>query len=56
MESDSICVVCAWRERCQKKFSLSGKDMRCPDFCRDITIKESAQDESTNPPPEEPVE
>lgn len=35
-----ICTVCAWRATCQKKFSVSGKDLRCPDFSRDITIKE----------------
>ncbi len=34
-----ICILCAWRENCQKKFSLSGRDMRCPDFAEDITIK-----------------
>jgi hypothetical protein len=35
-----ICVVCAWRESCQKKFSLSGRDIRCPDFVRDVTKQE----------------
>ncbi|MCE5194053.1 MAG: hypothetical protein LLF28_01135 [Nitrospiraceae bacterium] len=33
------CTLCAWRETCQKKFSISGKDLRCPDFARDISIK-----------------
>ncbi len=32
----SICVVCAWRETCQKKFSVSGSDIRCADFTKDI--------------------
>lgn len=38
----TICVVCAWRKDCLKKFSM-GKDikLRCPDFTRDLTIKES---------------
>lgn len=35
-----ICILCAWRESCQKKFSVSGRDMRCPDFVRDMRIKE----------------
>lgn len=35
-----ICILCAWRENCQKKFSVSGKDIRCPDFVRDLSIKE----------------
>ncbi len=34
-----ICSVCAWRATCQKKFSISGKNMRCPDFVRDASIK-----------------
>jgi hypothetical protein len=39
MESKKeICVLCAWRESCQKKFSISGKDMRCADFVRDLSI------------------
>ena len=42
-----ICAVCAWRETCQKKFSVSGKDMRCAEFVRDVSIKqESAEEES----------
>ncbi|MCK4910456.1 MAG: hypothetical protein KAR83_02390 [Thermodesulfovibrionales bacterium] len=41
-----ICVVCAWRATCQKKFSISGRDMRCPDFSRDVTLKNpSTQDD-----------
>ncbi len=35
-----ICVLCAWRENCSKKFSISGRDIRCPDFVRDLNIKE----------------
>ncbi len=38
-EDISICAICAWRETCQKKFSVSGKDMRCTEFVRDVTIK-----------------
>lgn len=40
-----ICAVCAWRSACQKKFSVSGKDLRCPDFSRDVTIKEQEKDQ-----------
>ena len=35
-----VCAVCAWRAACQKKFSLSGKDVRCPDFVKDVSIQE----------------
>lgn len=39
-EEKEICILCAWRENRRKKFSLSGKDIRCPDFVRDLSIKE----------------
>ncbi len=32
-----ICLVCAWRETCLKKYSLAGN--QCLEFCRDVTIK-----------------
>ncbi len=38
-----ICAVCAWRATCRKKFSISGKDIRCPDFVRDLSIKAEKQ-------------
>lgn len=40
-----ICSICAWRATCQKKFSVSGKDMRCAEFVRDVTIKEKPAEE-----------
>ncbi|MEK7238781.1 MAG: hypothetical protein AAB012_04725 [Nitrospirota bacterium] len=36
----NICAICAWRANCQKKFSVSGKDLRCPDFVKDISLSE----------------
>lgn len=38
-----ICVICAWRATCQKKFSVSGKNIHCPDFVRDISLKKEAE-------------
>ena len=38
--SVNICAVCAWRETCNKKFSMSGKDANCSDFVKDVSIKE----------------
>jgi len=35
-----ICAVCAWRAQCQKKFSISGRDIKCPDFVRDISLSQ----------------
>lgn len=43
-----ICAICAWRATCQKKFSVSGKDLRCADFVKDLTIKDSSEEESGN--------
>ncbi len=43
--SANICVVCAWRATCQKKFSVSGKDFKCADFVRDVSIKEEETEE-----------
>jgi hypothetical protein len=41
----SICAICAWRATCQKKFSVSGRDFRCAEFVKDITIKEKLEEE-----------
>ena len=44
MESQQeSCMLCAWREGCQKKFSLSGKDVRCPEFVRDVSIGKAGE-------------
>ena len=40
-----ICAVCAWRGTCQKKFSLSGKNIHCADFVRDVSLKEKSEPE-----------
>ncbi len=44
----TICVICAWRATCQKKFSISGRDMKCSDFVRDVSIKEEKEFEETD--------
>lgn len=38
------CAVCAWRENCAKKFCVTDGGARCPDFSRDISIKEIPSD------------
>jgi len=41
----TICVTCAWRRDCNKKFSMDGATTtRCPDYTRDLTLKEPAAD------------
>jgi hypothetical protein len=36
----ALCVICAWRKDCQKKF-LKNKDvsLRCSEFTKDLSIK-----------------
>lgn len=36
-EEPLLCLICAWREHCSKKFSFTGG--HCVDFTRDITVK-----------------
>jgi hypothetical protein len=33
----SICLVCAWRKDCVKRFSFTGQ--HCLEFTRDLTLK-----------------
>ena len=42
------CVVCAWRENCAKKFRVTDGGAHCPDFTRDVTIKDVPDTENTN--------
>ena len=35
------CAVCAWREKCSKRFRVSDGGARCPDFSRDVSIKDA---------------
>lgn len=48
-----LCLVCAWRSDCQKRFKSEGLP-KCQDFSRDVSIKtpEAPKPEaSDNPPP-----
>lgn len=46
--SSNICIVCAWRATCQKKFSVSGSDFKCSDFVKDVSIKEEKEEDTEN--------
>jgi hypothetical protein len=48
MSSMNICAVCAWRADCQKKFSMSGKNINCPDFSKDLSIPDDKEDRETD--------
>ena len=36
----TLCVVCAWRKDCQKKFLRTESSLRCADYSRDMSIKD----------------
>ena len=41
-----LCLICAWRETCVKKFRFSdGVALNCIDFTRDVTLKQEKGDE-----------
>jgi hypothetical protein len=44
LSTPTICAICAWRATCQKKFSISGKDTNCPDFSKDLSIKNEGEE------------
>ncbi|MBI5055875.1 MAG: hypothetical protein HZB61_04590 [Nitrospirae bacterium] len=48
MHEKTNCAICAWRETCQKKFSVSGKDIRCIDYVKDLTIKGEKTEDKEN--------
>ncbi|OPY91151.1 MAG: cytidylate kinase [Syntrophaceae bacterium PtaU1.Bin231] len=42
-----LCIICAWRQNCQKRFSVTyngSVNIHCPDFTRDYTIKDVEAD------------
>ncbi len=43
--NQNICIICAWRETCQNKFSVSGKDFRCTDYVEDVSLKKEKDKE-----------
>jgi hypothetical protein len=49
MSTTDICAICAWRATCQKKFSISGRDMRCPDFLKDLELEKKASEAEETP-------
>jgi hypothetical protein len=34
-----LCIICAWRQTCQKQFSMTA-GQKCPDYSKDVMIKE----------------
>jgi hypothetical protein len=46
MENErSLCVMCAWRQACNKKFTMDGATTtRCAEYTRDITLKQTNEE------------
>lgn len=53
-DSRKLCLVCAWRANCAKRFSM-GDDatLHCPDFCEDITLRKRPAPAGSDAGPEE---
>lgn len=43
LSEPSICLVCAWRETCVKRFSFTGQ--HCLEYTRDVTLKPRPEEE-----------
>jgi hypothetical protein len=43
-----FCIICAWRAFCQKKFNRMGLCLHCPDFVRDIALKDEEKQTKTS--------
>lgn len=39
------CIVCAWRESCAKRFCVTDGGGHCPDYSRDVSIKDADEEE-----------
>jgi hypothetical protein len=43
----TLCVVCAWRQDCQKKYMLKeGLASRCAEFSKDVSIGKKEKDDT----------
>ena len=43
----TLCIVCAWRQDCQKKYMLKeGLTTRCAEFSKDVTIGKKEKDDT----------
>ena len=49
MSTTDICAICAWRATCQKKFSMSGRDMHCTDFVKDLALEKKSSEAEEEP-------
>ena len=44
-DEKTMCVMCAWRQTCNKKFLMDGATTtRCVEYTRDLTLKAQPED------------
>jgi hypothetical protein len=49
LEGKSLCVVCAWRMTCNKKFLMDGATTtKCLEFTQDVTLKSVSEDSESS--------
>lgn len=42
VDSRKLCLNCAWRENCAKRFSMDDSTtLHCPDYSEDITLRKT---------------
>jgi hypothetical protein len=52
----TICVTCAWRPTCNKKFSMDGSTTtKCVEYTKDVTLDWPKEDEENQDDREKPV-
>jgi len=43
-DARTLCVVCAWRAGCARRFSMSADtSLHCPDYTEDVVLKKASQ-------------
>ena len=43
-----LCVICAWKAICNKKFSMGEGKINCPDFSEDVLLKKNKKEQNEN--------
>ncbi len=43
-----LCVICAWKTTCNKKFSMGEGKINCPDFSKDVSLKKKTKEQDEN--------
>jgi hypothetical protein len=52
-DARKLCVTCAWRENCAKKFSMDSSSMHCPDYSEDVALRKRNEEQDSQGKEEE---